>query len=338
MSYTRLKSFDSLRGLMMFLVILGHLMLFSYGGDTPMIHNIYVSFHVPVFFFVSGYFFNLDKNVSIRAKSIYLTKKAILLILPALFFTIITHIKDGIFSFIVNGYGFYWFLPALFWSMFICYIVDVLAVFLKIGSKEYDISLCVIGLAVIIIKILFNNIPFIGWMQSNSVIEFVPYLILGIIFRRNTEQIRNILTNRFFLMVIISLSVFVLLLFVSMTKKQIITNFDITPVKNLTITLCALSCFFCYQRHFESNSMVNGFLAIVGKYTLPIYVLHYFFLPDLNWLRHIIGSDSTVFVLIILIVIDAAIIGLCILFTKIISISDFLGHYLLGQKSDRFKY
>ena len=136
--------------------------------------------------------------------------------------------------------------------------------------------------------------------------------------------------------VIISALSFVIIQFSSEIIPQYIIGLNYS-LKLYSMPLVIMACFFRYQHCFESESKVNIFLALVGRYTLPIYLLHYYFLPDLNWLRCIIGENSTVLVLLILIVIAVAIIGLCVLFTKIISTSDFFGHYLLGQKSNKFK-
>ena len=83
----RIHSYDVLRGIVMFLVVLGHLFMFSFGSKPlPVFVKIFTAFHVPVFFFVAGMFFSIDKRQTIADKSLFLLKKAIYLIVPTLFF------------------------------------------------------------------------------------------------------------------------------------------------------------------------------------------------------------------------------------------------------------
>lgn len=337
MPQQRIKSFDSLKGLMMFLVVLGHLMLFSYGGNPPILHHLYASFDVAVFFFVSGIFFGVRFKSTVKDKSLYIFRKAVYLLFPAFVFSQIGHLKDGKFSAIItDGFGFYWFLPALFWSMFTLYAIDLLTNLLK-KPRIYDCIVYTLGAILIVCNLVFNDIPRLGFVQLNSVVAYLPFLIIGGGYRGGNQRIMRLLDAPILssLLVLTAVVSFVLYL---LTIRHCFDSFiDLSCLKDLFVSLCILACFFRYQHCFESESKINSFLALVGRYTLPIYLLHYYFLPDLNWLRCIIGENSTVLVLLILIVIAVAIIGLCVSFTKIISTSDFFGHYLLGQKSNKFK-
>lgn len=62
----RNKSIDTLKGLLIFTVVLGHVLLGAIDGN-PLRYLIY-SFHMPVFFFISGYLLNIEKmkQTSIR--------------------------------------------------------------------------------------------------------------------------------------------------------------------------------------------------------------------------------------------------------------------------------
>ena len=59
----RIVYIDALRGFAILLVIVGHLIQFNYssGIENP-IFNIIYSFHMPLFFFISGYVHSFSKK------------------------------------------------------------------------------------------------------------------------------------------------------------------------------------------------------------------------------------------------------------------------------------
>ena len=54
----RIKFFDTLRGFTMILVVLQHVSIFSFGinGYETVLNTALISFRMPLFFFVSGFF------------------------------------------------------------------------------------------------------------------------------------------------------------------------------------------------------------------------------------------------------------------------------------------
>ena len=347
MSQQRIKSFDVLKGMMIFLVILGHLSLFSYKSEAmslPVIHKIFAEFHVPVFFFVAGMFFGIDKRNNFSEKSLFVLQKAVYLLLPSLFFYVLYNASHNLnpMAFIYFGFGKYWFLPTLFYAMFMVSVVDILSSLLSknetnkriCGNVVLLLSLFCISYYVLFVNTGYKN----GILQISNTTAYLPIFAAGYLCRIYKEQGEKVLKNQ------ILITVAIVIVFVSIMLSRYRESIPETIysliyiIRVYFLTFICLSCFFHYQGRFEKNNWFNNFFALVGKYTLPIYVLHYFFLPDLAWLRKIMGDDSTVLVYLILIVIAVAIICLCLIFTKVISRSDFLGHYLLGQKSDRFKY
>lgn len=326
---------------MMFLVVLGHLFLFSYGSKPlPVIAKIFTTFHVPVFFFVAGMFFGIDKRQAISKKALFILKKGIYLIVPSLFFYVLYYYTHNLnpFAFVTDGFGFYWFLPVLFFSMLITGTINIVSTLLKINKIELAGAIFTALLSAFFsLKGLNIDFKYIGFFQLHHLFSFYPFFAIGYIYKFNTAQCDKLFKIRgvsALLVVLCFVSVVVSQL--SSIIPQIIISLNFL-LKTFFLTFLAMACFFRYQHSFESESKVNSFLVFVGRYTLPIYVLHYFFLPNLDWLNDIIGNESSVIVLLLLTVIDVAIIGLCVLFTKIISTSDFIGHYLLGQKSNKFK-
>ena len=90
----RLKHLDIARGICIFFVVLGHAIIPSIRNNNKILEYIYkyiYSFHMPVFFIISGIIF--ENNVyKYDSKLQFLKKKAKLLLVPYLTFSVITYI------------------------------------------------------------------------------------------------------------------------------------------------------------------------------------------------------------------------------------------------------
>ena len=82
-STTRINWADVARGLGMFLVIFGH---FKHGGTWSNVNKAIYSFHMPMFFILSGYLAHPRKN----SFHIFIARKAYELLIPSFIFTTIT--------------------------------------------------------------------------------------------------------------------------------------------------------------------------------------------------------------------------------------------------------
>lgn len=332
----RIHSYDVLRGIVMFLVVLGHLFMFSFGSKPlPVFVKIFTAFHVPVFFFVAGMFFSIDKRQTIADKSLFLLKKAIYLIVPTLFFYALYYYSHNLnpLAAISEGFGFYWFLPTLFMCMlFLGAINMVIETIYSEKVEVYIVSFLMLCSIVMSIKG-----DFLSEFRLHKFFNYLPFFSLGYLFKKRNATGSNILSSQS----LIALSILAGFLAIFIPRYVMPDSVRVAGYCHIisvyAFTFLVISFFFRYQQAFDKGNIINRFFVLVGRYTLPIYVLHYFFMPDLTWLRDIMGDNSTTLVLIILVVTAIAVIGLCLLFTKIISISDFLGHYLLGQKSEKYK-
>jgi len=171
----RINYLDMARGLAIFLVVFGHI----YPNDTIRIWL--YSFHIPLFFIVSGCLLNYQNEENKNMKQIFI-KKVKSLILPYIAFSIIRLIIRMIlsnFSILVImgdlknsikliGIGPMWFLPALFIAELLFYIIR------KTIKKEY--------LRIIIIVILLC-IPLLLNKNSNSMLFVLSrsFISLGFI-------------------------------------------------------------------------------------------------------------------------------------------------------------
>lgn len=79
-------------------------------------------------------------------------------------------------------------------------------------------------------------------------------------------------------------------------------------------------------------------MQFVGRRTLDIYLLHYFFLPDLAVCNEFLSTNTRALLeLVFGMSISLIVIAVCLLCSNILRNSDFLGHYLFGAKSEIYK-
>lgn len=188
------------------LVIFGH----SYPLDGKTSYWMYLlvvfiyTFHMPLFFFVSGYLFQKTKSFNRYTPIEYYKKRSYRLMVPYIALTIVGFIPkvlvnnfisdDASFSWLYllkcffmprcNVWGHFWFLPTLLFISFFSFL------FSKINNKS-KMLYAVIVLVTFIFP-YFANIT--DWLAINDILKFMCYYALGIFFA--DSQFERLATNR----------------------------------------------------------------------------------------------------------------------------------------------
>jgi fucose 4-O-acetylase-like acetyltransferase len=87
-----------------------------------------------------------------------------------------------------------------------------------------------------------------------------------------------------------------------------------------------------YQNSFVSTKKVGKALQYIGKRTLDIYLIHYFFIPYLPQIRTIISGNNVVLELVIVGGLSLIVIAVCLIVSNILRTSPILAKYLFGAK------
>jgi len=280
MESKRLEFVDALKGFAILLMIWGHVIQeFDSRLNVPnFFYGFIYSFHMPLFFLISGFFF----RSSLRLKfTEFLYKKGMQLIYPWFLWCIllgiyqfVTHRLDNfgpkiILILVFNRY--FWFLRQLFASYLIIYIGYKL---FKKGSW--------VALACIFFVILF---PFFR-LQS----FYLPFFLFGIFLKQHYQFIVNHLTK----FIIASFIVFgICLIFWKDSYLEIFpTLFSIKtfsyamPDVSLSlfrwlIGISGSLLFFTLFMMINTSNKIFLYLATRGKYTLAIYILQVLILENL---------------------------------------------------------
>jgi len=344
----RIEYIDALKGFAIFCVIWGH-SLQNLKNSYDFFHNpifefIY-SFHMPLFFMVSGFFFSSSLKLNFKD---FLYKKSMQLLLPCVVWSIIIHCIMKFSAAIVYGDEYFfsnwhvelksilfptrwsWFLRELFISYFIVYVS------LKLLKKDWLACLLSIGFVLIA--------PYCGFQRV-----FLPVFWAGIYLKDNYHFILKYAKQ----ILIISGTIFTICLFFwDGNYTMYVTDFPkllkISPLSfnftNINISFFrlfiglfgSLFWFMLFKNIYKNN---NFFVCLrkVGANTLAIYLLQWlifeswitifleyrkFDFPDMNiWIYSLILTP----------LISLVIFGICIVIIKIVQKNKYVELLLFGK-------
>ena len=91
-------------------------------------------------------------------------------------------------------------------------------------------------------------------------------------------------------------------------------------------------CFFRLSASWLQRIRLSKPLQYVGKRTLDIYMLHYFFLPRflMTYADQLQAFDSSVIEFVVILCISLLVLNVTLLASYVIRLCPFLGHYLFG--------
>lgn len=315
-SEDRFQHIDIFKGIIILFVVVGHIVqssLYEGGRTHPLYVWIYL-FHMPAFFFCSGFLIKWIDLPDRKQILQFLKKKCHRILIPYLFWCCIMFAySKRVFS--INnfvdyvilhpGYGL-WFLNSLFKYNIIALLCIVLIH--RIVSKWGGVNKIVLLLAIyLIIATLayFNIAPYIfDWNLS--------WFILGIIFRQS-YQIYDMFTKR--ISSTICGIIFLSALFVNILPSILIAFTGIILLLNISLTIG------------YKNTIINEIVRF-GKNTMPIFLLHFFLLGQykLNF-----QTENYIMLFMILMVISVLISYICIFVSKSMSFG-YLPILLWGEK------
>lgn len=269
----RLLWCDSLRGMLIILVIIGHCIQDIHKDYLhDYIWNLIYSFHMPAFMALSGYVGYKEKyNLNI------VKRRAIELLLPFFVWTVLVHISDtnflkSIYNIFLHPDISFWFLWVLFFIIFLFYLADLLSDFLKIKKEYVIISFCVLLTSLMIVfDIRLFGFQFIAY--------YFLYYSLGYYLRKNSEKF-NI--NSGGVIGLLFIIWFGLASFWHMHELPFfLKKIKIIPsalmqysYRIIVATLAIILLISFFRKYIITDNIINNNLAYLGRLTLGIYVIH----------------------------------------------------------------
>ena len=260
----RIKSLDSLKFLMIFAVVLGHL---SFNDKGIGIYHMIYSCHMPIFCFLSGYFTSINGN---REKVFLWLKKIIIIYLLAQLFHVILEfilLNKNIEPLNATLLGNILFKPRLALWYLLCLVYWRLVLWKFKNINDMKLLLCSS-----IFSILAGFIPIDHDFAFQRAFSFFPYFVIGYIFRKRELMNKlNKIPIMYALFVIIIGFMIARLLPMYMPKFHYTNWFE--PIYRIIQFVLGLILCLSFIRFSNKLSVIEGFSKL-GRYTLWIYIGH----------------------------------------------------------------
>ena len=329
----RLEYLDCLRGIVMLMVVFthtcGHFCLNC--KDSFWLNHIFSIVMLPGFFFISGWF----TSVNTTHRGIIKRFKA-MLIPTALMFTIYVFFYWGNmekFSYCISEeYKFgYWFTFALFLMNLLHWGTSwILSCSKKISDTINVIALICITILLVLLKDWdwnHNEALLAKWFSLRLVAMYFPFYVLGICCKKWECLFHRIINNEY----IVAITMIVFL--AGLSKQD--GGFYFGLLMGILSVFLLYRLVFFYQDSFSEKTKIGRQLCIIGRNTLPIYLIHYFFFLGLKLPEVEAGLDihtqwgviTTVALLLTLLIVYSSL-GIA----KLLALSKPLSKILIGTK------
>lgn len=323
----RLDYIDTLKGFAIILVVMGHHLLAADG----VVVWIY-SFHMPLFFIITGYLSEYKKDKCEDIKNLIINK-AKSLMYPYITFSLINIIWYVVFYIITPiggqpeqnlktvllitlttiGYNAMWFLPAFFISVILFNVINKtkFSHLIHIAVMIFGCALCVFmrkaDMERNAVWYIFNYISRVGVATS--------FIYIGSLIGKFLAKLKNI-TEWICIGVCVVIAGITLIINLTYMNRY---NLAVSSVENPIVWyISAISNSVLFLLIFKKINIKKGLLNFYGKNSLIIMAIHMGFPVEIAWL--IMGIThcpfSAVVQSIIVIIIEFIIMTICILLIK----------------------
>lgn len=332
---SRLDYIDAVKGFAIFLVVMAHTIGWSFADWTfltcdvtelsisqinaSFIWKLVYSFHMPLFFLISG-LFTYKLNVKLLS---YIVLKVKRLLIP--------YISTGFFMLFLKGYYGYWFLFSLFELSVIGIILFRLLA--CINKKNYwQIDGLGIIIAYVICRVILKHSIFENpFCDVGKAVDYMLPFLCGMFLSKHKFMYNKLIENyRIYIPILIFMFAWKYLPLVGVDNSL----FYIGNIVNRYCFSILASLMIIGLFKFECSARMKRILAYFGKNTIYIYIYHLFFVIQLNslgefWLSTNLPTCITTQLLYSILVSGIAILLSCII-AKFLQKSNLLSKVLFG--------
>lgn len=327
----------------MILVVFGHvLLMMGFPTDSTVLGSILLTFRMPLFFFVSGFFAykSLEKWTMQFCQSILKRKIQAQVICTIFFYSLfqLCHDKNPLLL-LHEGFSWFWFTIVLF-QMFVIYMC--LALTEHLTGKRYIVTPTLICLSIsfFVIFVRSNGIDFQVWtvLQWYYLVEYFQFFAFGVLCRKYYHLLNKCLYSDAFRTVVILIYIISLMAVYGFNRHLNDFSSGLYNIMSMILVrysglLTVFIMFFSNDKYFSGENRPCRWLRFVGRRTLDIYMLHVFVLPNLLFLhRYLIGKGMLLNQLTIGLIYAILNISLCLFISNLLRSSDFLSRWLFGEK------
>jgi fucose 4-O-acetylase-like acetyltransferase len=321
-----------MKGIAILLVIIGHLIQFNNidGGEANTLFGIIYSFHMPLFFILSGYVASSSlKNIAnISSLMNFYLKKVYVLVLPLLTWSLLVNkyffsknfqfisLDDVLNTLLHPGL---WFLQVLFEIYILFGIFSLLVHYLnKKGSIYLDIILVSLILALLVIGSLM-----IDKTHFMTLTLFTAFFFLGSFISRYSF-IEKFIMNKY----IYALS---LLLFLLSSTHWMINGNSFDDLLKVVDSTTAFIVLLHLTQQTNWPHIIDSQIQMFGKESLAIYVMQFYLTSNIRFPFEMAGFNLFIQFLL-LTAVAGPIAYICVLSHKIFEHSSILNFLLYGKR------
>lgn len=264
----RLQYLDQMKGIAILLVVVGHVMQFSFGIHSSSVNGMLEIFNMPLFFYVSGYL--AYKSITgLRPVLNRIIHKGKALVLPLLtvgsLHAIFVH--EDVAHWMLRGFGGYWFLYVLLITSVAFILIESVASRIK-HPILYAAAFVIPYIGLMGLKL--SHIEMGGVIPVNQLVSFYRYFLIGWMCKKYQPFNKLLFGNP--TAYALALVAFFLQWYWSDRSNM------------LLVFLGGLGAIIVLQQWLQStgdNKVLNLF-SCLGQKSLIIYVIHYFFIPNVS--------------------------------------------------------
>lgn len=344
-SKKRVEYIDAMRGFTMLMVVMPHITLWSFMEKDNYGYNGFIEvFRMPLFFFISGWvFYKVDRAWTMSSVISVLQRKFAVQIIPSVTFLLLfLYLFETItIDHLGNDKAGYWFTFVLFEFFVINVFAEKLLNKNNLAKKEIWVGTVMVAISVLSFyyaKYYTQYASELGLWKgilgflSFTKFKYIVFFWLGTIVKRFFAGFIKLTDNKHVMAGMILLFFIIVL---DPHVDSVMGEYFIFLLLGFA-GICVVFTFFRKnESHFSKDRALGRISQLVGRRTLDIYLLHYFFLPhNLEFIGTFLKQyDNRAIDVLIMLPLAVWIMAICLIVSKIIRLSPFLEHYLFGVQN-----
>lgn len=334
MAKERLLWVDSLKGILMLLVVYGHAIAYVRGDEINELNlwNMMYSFYMPAFMAVSGWLTFRPTAASGGGILSVIFKWARQLLIPYFIWSLIKYVLDGVYS--LEGFRLILLKPDSFlWFLWVLFFIRVIFLLAQLFSNKWKINedyvIVAIGAMLIVMMVVFEFRHF-GY-------QFIAYYFLYFALGYYLHKYLKLCINNQILL--IALFIVWAVLAWSWKVHELpgwVPQISYIPsavlqyaYRGITAFLAIILIFSVVPKCFNSSNWLNERFAYLGVISLGLYVVHMAILQYLGKLLSMIPGSYPKFVEEIILLTIALVVSIVII--RLLQKNKWTAMLLLGQ-------
>lgn len=286
MGSRRLVWADSLKGILIILVVFGHVIqeVLGQGCFDNHLWNLIYSFHMAAFFAVSGWFAYKGVGITWGGVKMICKKRCLQLLVPYASWSIISFCISGVYNFhnisaiLLYPDRYFWFLWVLFW---IC-ILFSLSRYLSAKVKMDELWGIAIASIIMLVVMVAFDLRMFGF-------QFLAYYFIFYVLGYCMHRFEFLQFSNKYVLMFLSVLWFLLAWFWNMHKLPnwfpedfpIPTTLVQYAYRGLTASIAVIVMMSIGPKLLNESNLLNSYVSKLGAYSLGIYVCHLCFMGGL---------------------------------------------------------